>query len=212
MRVKHAAFSQLNYAMLALVTLMSVASSCLAQQISPCQPPQPNEYLLLVISQTQESQQQIQRTLPANSQTTVCRYQKDTVTRIAGFRTIEDASSWARYVREIVGLSAFVVRPAQRTTLSTNSLAYSPQPLGDGYAVLVDYLNNPDVAAQVKQLLGNNVGLVSYGQRPYLLAMYTTSESKANSTLRKLSERGFWSLVVDSRRVVLLKMVVNFSQ
>lgn len=212
MRVKHAAFSQLNYAMLALVTLMSVAGSCLAQQIYPCQPPQPDEYLLLVISQTQESQQQIQRTLPANSQTTVCRYQKDTVTRIAGFRTIEDVSSWARYVREIVGLSAFVVRPAQRTTLSTNSLAYSPQPLGDGYAVLVDYLNNPDIAAQVKQLLGNNVGLVSYGQRPYLLAMYTTSESKANSALRKLSERGFWSMVVDSRRVVLLKMVVNFSQ
>jgi hypothetical protein len=52
--------------------------------------------------------------------------------------------------------------------------------------------------------------LVSYGQRPYLLARYTTSEREANSTLRQLSDRGFWSMVVDSRRVTLLKPVVNF--
>lgn len=211
LKVKDPAFSLLSHAMLALATVMSVAGSCLAQQTgSPCQPPQPNEYLLLVLSQTQESQQQIQRTLPASTQTTVCQYREDTVTRIAGFRNVEDASSWARYVREIVGLSAFVVRPAQRTTLSTNSLAYNPRPLGEGYAVLVDYLNNPDIAAQVQQLLGSNVGLVSYSQRPYLLAMYTTSERKANSILRKLSDRGFWSMVVDGRRVMLLRTAVSF--
>jgi hypothetical protein len=75
---------------------------------------------------------------------------------------------------------------------------------------LVDYFNQPELASQVRQLLGSNVGLVSYGQRPYLLARYTTSEREANSTLRQLSDRGFWSMVVDSRRVTLLKPVVNF--
>jgi hypothetical protein len=108
-----------------------------------------------------------------------------------------------------VGLSAFVVRPAP-ATLSANSPAYNPQPLGDGYAVLVDYFNQPEVAAQVKQLLGSDVGLVSYGQRPYLLAVYTTSQRKADSMLRQLSDRGFWSMVVDSRRVTLLRSVVRF--
>jgi len=200
----------LGSVLLAIAGLMSVAGCAIAQQAaSPCQPPQADEYLLFVLSQTRESQEHLQRTLPPNTQTTFCRYLEDKVTRIAGFTSLEDANSWARYVKEIVGLSAFVVRPAP-ATLSANSPAYNPQPLGDGYAVLVDYFNQPEVAAQVKQLLGSDVGLVSYGQRPYLLAVYTTSQRKANSMLRQLSDRGFWSMVVDSRRVTLLRSVVRF--
>jgi hypothetical protein len=129
--------------------------------------------------------------------------------RIAGFRRLEDADSWGRYVNEIVGLSAFVVRPSAAMP-STNSLAYNPKPLGEGYAVLVDYFNQPEVATQLQQLLDDDVGMVSYGQRPYLLAIHTTSARQANSTLRKLSDRGFWSMVVDSRRVTLLSPAVSF--
>jgi hypothetical protein len=196
--------------LLVFVGLTGVADSCLAQQtIYPCQPPQPDEYLLFVFTQTQENQEQIQRTLPPKTQTTVCRYLEDTVTRVAGFSNIEDAQSWARYVREIVGLSAYVARPASASP-STNSLAYNPQPLGEGYAVLVDYFNQPEIAAQVQQLLGEKVGLVSYGQRLYLLAVHTTSQREANSTLQKLSDRGFWSMLVDSRRVTLLRSIVSF--
>jgi hypothetical protein len=82
--------------------------------------------------------------------------------------------------------------------------------LGEGYAVLVDYFNQPEIAAQVQQLLGEKVGLVSYGQRLYLLAVHTTSQREANSTLQKLSDRGFWSMLVDSRRVTLLRSIVSF--
>jgi hypothetical protein len=74
----------------------------------------------------------------------------------------------------------------------------------------VDYFNQPEVAAQVQKIVGDNVGLVSFGQRPYLLAVYTTNQRKANSTLRELSDRGFWSMVVDSRRVTLLRSRVSF--
>ena len=196
--------------LLVIIGLMSFADSCLAQQIiSPCQPPQPNEYLLLVSSKSWESQEHLQRTLPANTQTTFCQYLEDKVTRISGFRNLEDANSWARYVKEIVGLSAFVVRPTPATP-PTNSLAYNPQPLSEGYAVLVDYLNQPEIAFELKQLLGKDVGLVSFGQRPYLMAAYTTNQREANSILRKLSDRGFWSMVVDSRRVTLLRSVISF--
>lgn len=177
--------------------------------MSPCQPPQSNEYLLLVRTSTQESQEQLQRTLPANTQFTVCRYLEDTVTRVSGFKRVEDANDWARYVKEIVGLSAYVLRPSA-TTVSTNIPSYNPQPLGEGYAVLVDYFNQPEVAGKLKQLLGSDVGLVSYGKRPYLLVVYTNDQSKANSTLRRLSDRGFLSMVVDSRRVTLLRPVVSF--
>lgn len=208
--MKDTALFLISSALLALTSLTGGANLAIAQPaISPCQPPQPDEYLLLVLSQTPEKHQAIQQTLPANTQSTLCQYFDDTVTRIAGFRQLEDVNSWARYVNEVVGVSAYVVRPTA-TAPTPNALAYNPQPLGDGYAVLVDYFNQPEVAAQVKQLVGGDVGLASYGQRPYLLAVYTKSEKEANSTLRELSDRGFWSMVVDSRRVTLLSPVVSF--
>ncbi|AFZ18941.1 hypothetical protein Mic7113_3202 [Allocoleopsis franciscana PCC 7113] len=210
MRVRNIAFLRVSSGLLTLVSLSGFFNLAQAQpSMSPCQPPQSNEYLLLVRTSTQESQEQLQRTLPANTQFTVCRYLEDTVTRVSGFKRVEDANDWARYVKEIVGLSAYVLRPSA-TTVSTNIPSYNPQPLGEGYAVLVDYFNQPEVAGKLKQLLGSDVGLVSYGTRPYLLVVYTNDQSKANSTLRRLSDRGFLSMVVDSRRVTLLRPVVNF--
>lgn len=200
----------LSSVLLALTSLTGAANSVVAQQtLSSCRPPEPDEYILLVLSPTRESQKQLQQALPTGIQSTVCQYLNDPVTRIASFREIEDANAWARYVNEIVGLSAFVVQAAPATP-PTSSPSYNPQPLGQGYAVLVDYFNQPEVASQLQQILGSDVGLVSYGQRPYLLATYTTSENAANSLLRELSDRGFWSMVVDSRRVTLLKPVVSF--
>jgi hypothetical protein len=212
--VKNTTFLKVSSVLLTLASSVGITDNALAQSsISQCQPPPPNEYVLLVVTQTPETQEQLQRTLPTNANFTVCRYLDDTVTRISGFKQMEDASDWLRYVTEVVGLSAFVVRPAQTpvaTAPSTNLQAFNPRPLGEGYAVLVDYFNQPDVAAQLQQLLGNDIGLVSYGRRPYLLATYTNNQQTANSALRRLSDRGFWSMVVDSRRVTLLRPMVNF--
>jgi hypothetical protein len=200
----------IGWVVTAITSVVGVDSLAQAQSnASPCQPPQKGEYILLVLSQTQQSQAQVQRALPANTQATVCKYFEDTVTRIAGFSQLEDASSWARYVKDIVGLRAVVVRPTQAQATAANSSSYNPLPLGNGYAVLVDYFNQPEIASQIRQLIGGDVGLVSYGQRPYLLAVYTTSEGAANLTLQRLSDRGFWAMVVDSRRVTLLKQTVG---
>lgn len=218
--MKKTALSLVGSALLGFLSLTGTTTKAIAQSVtSPCQPPQPNEYLLFVASKTRESQEQMQRTLPKNTQFTLCRYLDETVTRIAGFRRMEDAQSWALYVQDIVGLPAYVIRPSStrvssnspnRVPSNSSSLAYNPKPLGEGYAVLVDYFNKPEIAAQVQQILGGDVGLVSYGQRPYLLAMYTSSQRKASSTLRELSDRGFSSMVVDSRRVTLLRPIVSF--
>lgn len=210
-------------------------------QNSACQPPGSGEYLLLIVTRTPETQTQVQQLLPPNTSVSACNYLNDTVTRVGGFRTVERANAWARYITDTTGLAAFVARPAETpasptptsgtqgqpsTTTpggtkptapvktaanpSTNpSTGYNPKPLGPGYAVLVDYFNQPELATKVQQVLGKPVGVVSYGQRPYLLAIYTTDQNAANTALQSLSDRGFWATIVDGRRVVLLRQTVG---
>ncbi len=101
---------------------------------------------------------------------------------------------------------------ASSSASGSGTLAFNPKLLGTGYAVLVNYFNQPELAPQIQQLLKQNVGLVSYGQRPYLLALYTSDHIAANKVLQTLTERGFWAMVVDSRRVTLLKSAVNLPQ
>lgn len=186
------------------------------QDLPVCQPPNAGEYLLLVISPTADNQKQLRHALPSNIKTTTCRYLKDTVTRIGGFTKIDEANSWAKYINNIAGLSGIITtRPSDtarsREVVQTppQTVSYKPERLGGGFAVLVDYYNRPEVANQVRQVVGGDVGFVSYGQRPYLLAIYTPNQKEAYSTLEKLSEQGFFALLVDSRKVVLLRSTVR---
>lgn len=196
--------------LLASIGLMGGINSATAQQknIPVCQAPNAGEYLLLVISPTPDNQTQLRRALPNELKTTTCRYLKDTVTRIGGFGSLDDATRWARYVSNVVGLSAIITtRPTD--AVQTQTASYKPERLGQGYAVLVDYYNRPEVANQLREILEGDVGFVSYGQRPYLLATYTTNQKEAYSTLEKLSEQGFSALLVDSRKVLLLRSAVR---
>ncbi len=228
-----------------IVGLTGGMNSVAAQSnTSACQGPRQGEFLLLVVSPTPENQSQLRRALPTEINTTVCQYLSDTVTRIGGFSKVDDANGWARYVRDIVGLSAFVttgqttpttptttqpynppprIQPTynptpriQPTTNQTpfnptanNPQGYNPQALGSGYAVLIDYGNHPEIATQVQQAVGGDVGFVSYGQRPFLLAVYTTNQREASTTLQTLSDRGFFAMIVDSRKVTLLRSNVG---
>lgn len=186
------------------------------QDLPVCQPPNTGEYLLLVISPTANNQKQLRHALPSNIKTTTCRYLKDTVTRIGGFTKKDEADSWVKYINNVAGLSAIISTRPSDTARSTEVVQTQPQPvsykperLGGGFAVLVDYYNRPEVANQVRQAVGGDVGFVSYGQRPYLLAIYTPNQKEAYSTLEKLSEQGFFALLVDSRKVVLLRSTVR---
>jgi hypothetical protein len=205
-----------------IVGLAMTATSTMAQTSYPqCQPPKSDEYLLLVVSKTSETQAKVRSVLPHHVDATVCSYFEDVVTRVSGFSSAETANSWAQYLTQTVGLQAFVARsnqiptasrpsePAPLSSKTPDSSTYNPQPLGTGYAVLVSYFDRPELAGQVQQALSKEVGLVSYGQRPYLLAIQTTDQAIAHSTLQKLSDRGFWAMVVDSRRVTLLRSAVN---
>ncbi|GAB1543398.1 hypothetical protein NUACC21_60720 [Scytonema sp. NUACC21] len=196
--------------LLALTGLVAGSNFTLAQEqnVPVCQPPSAGEYLLLVISPTPGNQSQLRRALPSELKTVTCRYLKDTVTRIGGFRNIDDANRWARYVSHVVGLSAIITtRPTDKP--QSQAVNYKPERLGEGYAVLVDYYNRPEVANQVREVVGGDVGFATYGQRPYLLAVYTNNQKDAYSTLQKLSEQGFSAVLVDSRKVLLLRSSVR---
>ncbi len=207
------AISTMSFAYAGLIGGMS---SVFAQQAIPlCQAPSAGEYLLLVVSPTADNQKQLRSALPPELKTITCKYLNETVTRIGGFNKIDDANRWARYVSNIVGLSAIITtRPTspdvQAQQPQQQTISYNPQALGEGYAVLVDYYNRPELANSIQQAVGGNVGFVSYGQRPYLLAVYTTNQTEAYNTLQKLNNRGFVASIVDSRKVILLRSTVRF--
>ena len=192
--------------------------------LADCQTPQSNEYILLVLTQTPETQQQVRRAFPETAKLEVCRYGENVVTRIGGFSRFESANSWGKYIKDNLDLLT-IVQPANYTQTPPPQLPsnvvnqppqtsitqapsgnpeYNLQALGRGYGVLVDYFSNPDIAYQIKNSLGRNIGLVSYFARPYLLISYTQSETEANATARNLSQRGFSAAVVDSSRVTVL--------
>ncbi|HEY9705181.1 MAG TPA: hypothetical protein V6C58_22275, partial [Allocoleopsis sp.] len=145
--------------------------------------------------------------------TEICQYLNNIVIRVSGYKSLEDANNSATYLNQIIGLQAFVVapndtiKPSNPTPITTG---YKPQALTSNYAVVVDYFNKPESASKVKQLLGNDVGLVVYGQRPYLLAITTDDPSEANRVFLQLSNNGYWSKIVNGRKVILLKGVVNY--
>ncbi len=181
-----------------------------AQNSNTCQSPQPGEYLVFVANQTDPSQ--LKRNLPPYTKAEICQYLNNIVTRVSGYKSLEDANNSATYLNQIIGLQAFVVAPKDSIKPSnpTITTGYQPQPLTSNYAVLIDYFNKPELASKVKQLLGNDVGLVVYGQRPYLLAITTDDPSEANRIFLQLSNSGYWSKIVNGRKVILLKGVVNY--
>ena len=214
-------------------SLLTATSWGLAVQTSlaqeTCAAPKPGEYLLLIVSNTSEEQKLVQRTLPNDINSEVCRYLTNLVTRVGGFSDPLIAEDWATYLQDKVKLPAYVVKqevtaiprpspnsglgqtPIVRETPPTPKLDLAPnsQALGSGYAVLVDYLNQPELVQKLRTLVGENVGLVSYGQRSYLLVEYTTDSERATATLKKLSSRGFWSMLVDSNRVTVISPTVK---
>ncbi|MBD1211544.1 MAG: hypothetical protein ACK50H_04360 [Dolichospermum sp.] len=204
---------------LAFAPLISNIHPVIAQQnFANCQQPNVGEYLLLVLSPTPENQKQLRAALPTEQKTIVCKDNNQIVTRVGGFTNIDDAKRLARYIQNIVGLSATITtRPTEPVTqlpqtipnIQTPKITYNPKILGEGYAILVDYFNRPEMVSSLRKAVGGDVGFVSYGQRPYLLAVYTTNQKEAYNTLKKLSETGFVAILADGRKVVLLRSIVR---
>jgi hypothetical protein len=216
-----------------LAVTVALPGAIMAQELPPaqpalgqpaayptCLPPSRGEYLLLLPSRTPESQERIRRSLPKEATQAVCNYLNEPVTRVGGFTTIDSANAWAKYLKATLGVTAVVARPAEATATppvaappsgtiaATSPNTFNPQPLNGGYAVLVDFFSNPEVAAQVQQATNSSVGLVSYRQRPYLLALYTPDQGTANAAAQSLLGRGLRTMVVDGSRVTLLRSTV----
>ncbi|MGF1568114.1 MAG: hypothetical protein ACFCVD_08575 [Nodosilinea sp.] len=93
-------------------------------------------------------------------------------------------------------------------TPPASSATFAPQPLGPGFAVLVDYQYQPEMAASIQQQVGQAVGLAVYRQRSYLLIAQSPDVAGAASTLSVLSSLNIPGFIVDSREVVMLTPAV----
>ncbi|MBO1061299.1 MAG: hypothetical protein HEQ14_10325 [Aphanizomenon flos-aquae CP01] len=201
--------------LLTVTPLISNINPVIAQQnLANCQPPNIGEYLLLIVSPTTENQKQLRSALPTEFKPVICKYNNQIVTRTGGFKNVDDASRWGRYIQNIVGLSPIITtrateQPPQPTSGDNSKISYNPKILGEGYAILIDYFNRPEMVSSLQKAVGGNVGFVSYGQRPYLLAVYTNNQQQAYNTLQKLSNSGFVAVLADGRKVVLLRSIVR---
>ncbi|KKI99370.1 hypothetical protein PROH_14870 [Prochlorothrix hollandica PCC 9006 = CALU 1027] len=194
----------------------SLPSHSQPEPLPPCTPPVAGEYLLLVVTPDVAALESLNQSLPPSVTVPACDYLGTRVSRMGGFRDPEDANAWAKYISDVAGLQSFVARPpnadpAPGASPSTGSpppasvaRTFNPQALGTGYAVLVDYGNDPAVAQQLRQARQQTPGLVSLHQRPYLLALHTDDSNTALALLTDLSSRGFQVSVVNSQGVILL--------
>ena len=204
----------------ALVVALEVTPA-VAQSLPACPPPVNQEYLLLVRGETEADRNQIAAVLPDDSTVLVCRYLDETLVRAGGFDSLETVNAWATYMTTVEGFESFVSRPSQIAARQPNrqtanlppanrvsssvvgALAYQPQRLAPGYAVLVDYGSRPEIAEMVEQVV-RPVGLAVYQQRAYLLADYTSDAATAADTLQRLSDAQMAAILVDAQQVVQL--------
>jgi hypothetical protein len=193
--------------------------------LAACREPSPKEYLLLIVLQSAAAETKLREVLPPSVKAPACDYQGSRVARMGGFLKVEDAAAWAQYLKNVAQLPTFIAQPGGTTvgavpkpaatqpkpvvqptapTPGPQLVGFNPQLLGAGFAVLVDYGNQPIVATQLRSVLNRPVGLVSYNQRPYLLALFTADSAGAAAALQSLSASNFRSYLVDSRSVYLL--------
>lgn len=197
----------------ALVSL-SITAPVQAQSTLPdCPPPASQEYLLFVRGESAAERNEIATILPAESSVLICQYVDETVVRAGGFVSLETANAWATYMTTVHGYESFVIRPSAAPSVTTTPAPgqpgqYQPVRLGSGYAVLVDYSDDPTIAATVGQFV-RPVGLAVYQQKSYLLAAFSNDPAVATSTLQRLSAAELSAVLVDAQQVVRLTTQVS---
>ena len=193
-------------ALLSVVSLTVKPNYAKAQPIvSNCRPPVAGEYLVFISTPTPETQQRAIATLPSDVDIGLCRYDNRIVTRIGGFNDRSVADDWRRYVEDTLALPAYVVEG------NSTLLPGTPRSLGSGYAVLVDYSGRPEIGTELQRLLARDIGLVSYGGRNFFLVTYTPNANDAVASLKTVSDRGFFTFLVDSSRVTLINPRASLS-
>lgn len=200
-------------------SLLPMLASPAQAQLPACPPPSNQEYLLLVRGDTEVDRNKIAATLPPANTVLICSYLDETLVRAGGFTSLETVNAWATYMTTQAGYESFVSRPSgtqvaattedqtanQPTNQSriTDGLSYQPRRLSPGYAVLVNYGSQPEIATTLSQYV-RPVGLAVYRQQAYLLADYTSDAATAAATLQRLSDAQLSAILVDAQQVVRL--------
>jgi hypothetical protein len=189
---------------------------------TPCLAPAAGEYGLLILRWSLTDQERAQQVLPPTMRWQLCNYpsrqQNLLVMQVRDLSNLASAQALGQQVTDATGLPTVVTQPAANAVNSLGAIApppspgspiaYSPQPLGPGYAVIIDFGDRPELAAQLQSLLGRTVGLVAYDQRAYLLGLHTLDATTATALVQDLDRQGLSAQSVDSRQVLVLRSAV----
>ena len=201
-------WQSLRNTVVALLAIAAAAPDAVAQTYPDCPPPAVDEYLLLIDGADTATRDRIRSLLPADQPVLVCDYLDETVVRAGGFDSLELANSWALYLNDIELLDAVVVEPAAPETTpavaaDSAPALYAPQVLGSGFAVLVDYRQEPAIGRSLAAQ-DESVGLAVYLQEPYLLLLYTEDAGMAADKLQQLVDDGQVAFLVNAQQVIRL--------
>ena len=95
--------------------------------IADCLPPSANEFLLFATAGTLDAQAVLRSKAPTDATTTVCRYQGETLMRVAGFASEASAAAWGQYLIRATGIPTTIVRPVSvAAAVSPAAPAISP--------------------------------------------------------------------------------------
>lgn len=217
----------------AVVTLGAIASLALgtspagSQEVIPemitetetlteCAPPAVDTYNIFVATPTPAIQTSVanQATLALGDRAAVkvCLYQGQVMSQVGTFRTLEAASNWQTFLKNTTQLDGVIVQtqgePEPTAAPEDTPIPFTPKVLSPGFAVILDFRNDPQVARQIAQGRSQPPGLVVYGDRPYLLMGNEKTMEAAKSVIQQLGNQGYWMGVVPSETVVLLKEAV----
>ncbi|MBV5260760.1 hypothetical protein FLX56_20300 [Synechococcus moorigangaii CMS01] len=92
---------------------------------------------------------------------------------------------------------------------TANSGRFQPQALQEGFGVIIDYGGDLAIATRLQSLLDQNIGLVVYGGRGYLLADQTEDATRVTELLARLNQNGLGAIAVPANQLILLKANIN---
>lgn len=116
------------------LSIMLGTSKAMAQgdDLPVCESPDADEFLVLVFTPSpplrEEVRQQVGRTLPPTvNDLLVCQYSGNVLSRIGGFASEKQATEWAEYFEDAVGLPLMVITPVTETAVpETVNTAIAP--------------------------------------------------------------------------------------
>ncbi|NJN76688.1 MAG: hypothetical protein HC796_11595 [Synechococcaceae cyanobacterium RL_1_2] len=197
--------------------LFSQAKSVRAQVSSNptyCTRPLTSQIVLYVNTPTFTERNWVRGHFPVNVQGNISDClsgQGSNFTKILGFISRDQALQWQGYFNQNLRTPTYLFPETVVQTPPTPAAPreFKPRRVAwQGYSVLVDYQNNPNLVEGLRAYSSQPIALTSFVGRPYLLVGQHKDTDTAIAMAQQLSSNGYWVFIVKSVDVTLLSDTV----